>query len=81
MIHLTGCFGYKSFSVYKNIIISLYFYFLKNLTILHIKNDNPQINDNKHGMIEIIIIVKGDISIQSHGDISSSVIFAIYIYK
>ena len=61
-------------------------YFLINLIKLQIINDTQHIIDKKHGIIDIIIIIKGDIpikvlsTVQLLEDISSSVTFIIFIY-
>ena len=62
------------------------FSFLINLIKLQIIKDTQHIIDKKHGIIDIIIIIKGDISIiilsfSVQFEISlSSVIFIIFIY-
>ena len=64
------------------------FYFLLINTLIkpYDKNDKQHINDKAHGIIDIIIIIKGDISINEFSsvqlliDVLSSVIFVIFIY-
>ena len=51
--------------------------------------DKQHIIDKKHGIIDIIIIIKGDISnivllssfVQLHNELLSSIISVIFIYK
>ena len=65
-----------------------YFYFLLIMTLInpYDKNDKQHIIERAHGIIDIIIIIKGDISInkfssvQLFDNILSSVIFIIFIY-
>ena len=66
-----------------------YFYFLLINTLIkpYDKNEKQHIIDKAHGMIDIIIINKGGISInefssvQLHNVILSSIISVIFIYK
>ena len=63
-----------------------YFLLINTLIKPYDKSDKQHIIDKAHGMIDIIIIIKGDISInefssvQLHIVILSSVIFIIFIY-
>ena len=59
-------------------VYKFYFLLIETLIKPYDKNDIQHINDNAHGIIDIIIINKGDISINEFSSVQLHIIIIIY---